>query len=358
MTDKSKSKRNGAIDFWRFIFSLLIVFCHMTLCPSFYYNDVKWFKSGSIGVEFFFILSGFLMAKSSIKELPIGKATSVFIIRKWMGILPTYIFAYTVSIIVKYFLNYGSFVELFTGSIFEIFFLQMAGLSPILNNHEYMVGATWYISAMLLVMIILFPLMYKNRDVFFNILAPLFAIAILGYFCSAKGSLEFADGYGLLRAIAEISLGCVSYNIYLKISKIRATKLLSIICTIVEFSCYMIVLLGAWFVYRGEWDFIAVLLLAIGIIITFSGLSYSGKIFSAPIFLWLGKYSLAIYLNQYIWLRLLQNLNMPLPVWLDITLVMLLTATSSLVCVFVIDFVKDIWNLYKKKITKLFIEGT
>lgn len=92
MTDKSKSKRNGAIDFWRFIFSLLIVFCHMTLCPSFYYNDVKWFKSASIGVEFFFILSGFLMAKSSIKGLPIGKATSVFIIRKWMGILqPIYL---------------------------------------------------------------------------------------------------------------------------------------------------------------------------------------------------------------------------------------------------------------------------
>lgn len=132
--------------------------------------------------------------------------------------------------------------------------------------------------------------------------------------------------------------------------------MLSWICTIIEFSCYVVVLFGAWFVYRGEWDFVAVLLLAVGITITFSGLSYSGKIFSAPIFYWLGKYSLAIYLNHVIWLNLLQNLNMPLPTWLDITFVMLLTATSSLVCVFVIDFVKDVWNLYKKRITKLFVE--
>lgn len=54
-------QRNYEIDFWKFVFSIVIVFLH-----SFNLFDGKnlYMVGGSIGVDFFFIVTGFLMMKS------------------------------------------------------------------------------------------------------------------------------------------------------------------------------------------------------------------------------------------------------------------------------------------------------
>lgn len=60
-------KRNGAIDFWRFIFSVGIVLCHVVYLNSYDKWTASgnfWFANFRIGVEYFFLVSGFLMAKN------------------------------------------------------------------------------------------------------------------------------------------------------------------------------------------------------------------------------------------------------------------------------------------------------
>ena len=52
-------KRNGSIDFWKFIFSLVIMSFH----SIYFAGDEKFlFYNGANMVEFFFLVSGFLMA--------------------------------------------------------------------------------------------------------------------------------------------------------------------------------------------------------------------------------------------------------------------------------------------------------
>ena len=57
-------QRNVMIEIWRLIFSFLIVICHTVELP--WYSPEVWVtRSTNIGVEFFFIISGYLMAKSA-----------------------------------------------------------------------------------------------------------------------------------------------------------------------------------------------------------------------------------------------------------------------------------------------------
>ena len=85
-----KNNHNGIISFWKFMFSLMMLALHLgILHPEARYN----FNSGSIGVEFFFIVSGYLFCKKYIKKSvlnneKIGKITIYFFITKIKRFLP------------------------------------------------------------------------------------------------------------------------------------------------------------------------------------------------------------------------------------------------------------------------------
>ena len=61
-----KEKHNGIISLWKFIFACVIVLFH---CNTFYESTPNYFvKGGYIAVEFFFIVSGFYMARKALKK--------------------------------------------------------------------------------------------------------------------------------------------------------------------------------------------------------------------------------------------------------------------------------------------------
>ena len=82
---RENTRRNGKIEFLRFIFALMVVFSH----SGSFMGEYTIFAGGSLGVEFFFFVSGFLMM-ATIEKLNqvsqpqnIGKETGQFIIKKW-----------------------------------------------------------------------------------------------------------------------------------------------------------------------------------------------------------------------------------------------------------------------------------
>mgnify|MGYP006951500977 CR=1 FL=1 len=54
------SKRNNALEFYRFVFIVFIFFMHFRSYGGFE-GDKNYFAAGYLGVEYFFILSGFFM---------------------------------------------------------------------------------------------------------------------------------------------------------------------------------------------------------------------------------------------------------------------------------------------------------
>ena len=58
---KKKNARIASVEFWRFLFTVLVMLYHLEI----YYTSGKLFPSGTSAVEFFFVLSGFLIALSA-----------------------------------------------------------------------------------------------------------------------------------------------------------------------------------------------------------------------------------------------------------------------------------------------------
>ncbi len=163
--------RNGSIDFWKFIFSVLILLYHSR---SFAQAKESLFIGGAIGVEFFFIVSGVFLASSeeSSKETQtsLGQDTFQFMKKKILSFMPDIYIAWGIAFVVEH-LNKFSFHDIIRDgitSIWELLFLTEAGFTGYISNR-----VTWYISAMLLAMLFIFPLMRKYGETFYYIIAPL-----------------------------------------------------------------------------------------------------------------------------------------------------------------------------------------
>ena len=166
-------KINGKIEFLRFLFAVIIVIHHSR---SFLGDDIAPFLGGSLAVEFFFFVSGYLMMATierkncAGKPEYIGKETAQYVLKKWGSVLPESIISWMLGFMI---LNLAQkrplkdmVVRLIDG-IWEPFFVTMTGLGKGGIN-----GVVWYISAMLLCMAILYPLLRKYHDVTIQLSIP------------------------------------------------------------------------------------------------------------------------------------------------------------------------------------------
>ncbi len=99
--ESSNKKHNGIIGFWKFMFCILILLFH---CAE-KMGKKGFFESGRIGVEFFFIVSGYLMTKKALNNEEglenIGEETTSYIWRKFKAFFPYVIFPFIISFFVK-----------------------------------------------------------------------------------------------------------------------------------------------------------------------------------------------------------------------------------------------------------------
>ena len=67
--------KNNIIELDRFVYSLIIVAYHVQLCDRYHLKDDP-FENGLIAVEYFFLLSGFFLARS-LKKMSKDEKTSL-----------------------------------------------------------------------------------------------------------------------------------------------------------------------------------------------------------------------------------------------------------------------------------------
>lgn len=299
-------KRNGSLDFWKFIFSILIVVFHGKNLS----NGEPWlFLGGSIGVEFFFIVSGVLMANSAARRtddsISLGQDTFHFMQRKITGLLPNIYIAWLIAFVVEHIGNFSlkPMLKDAVNAIWELLFVTESGLLSYSAN-----AVCWYISAMLLAMLILYPLLRKYKDSFFYIIAPLLVIFIMGITYQQWGSLRTPHawrGYfykSMIRAIMGITIGCLCFKISEYIRSWDYKKPMQVFWTLLEWVGYGSVILWSYNHGANKMDWILVLLLAVAITVTFSRVSMTDAVFSNyKIFNWLGEFSFSLFLGHGYW---------------------------------------------------------
>lgn len=193
---------------------------------------------------------------------------------------------------------------------------------------------------------ILYPLLRKNQDIFLHIVAPLIAFFILGWFARCYGHINFAFHLtenkwvclGLLRAISEICVGCIAYLIYEKIKYILNYKKLFKLLVVIELVSFISVLLLAVYGTRSKTDFLCIILISIGIIISFSGQGinkFLNKIDDKWVSI-MSQYSICLYLNHYVWLRTLQNWKMKASFGTEISIYFVLSVLTSALCLLIV----------------------
>lgn len=300
------SGRNGEIDFLRFVFCLTIVGRHL-----FTSYDLGVFTTAAIGVEFFFIVSGYLMAKSAekmsvkVNSGEIGTTTWSYVIRKTKSFFPYYIAAMIFQVIVKYIILDGySISKLYTTFMQSIpsFTLTFMGFA---NDIGWYVQGTWFLSSLLIASFILYPFLIGKYDISSKIMCPLIAMFIIGYSYITVENFRIGSSFevwngiclaGTIRAISEMSLGVGLYPLSQFLQKKYSEKgtLAKVVLTLIKVYCYLVVF--AYVVGRFDKEFAIYILmfLAIGIALSFSELGYS--IQDSKFTRFLGKVALPIYI--------------------------------------------------------------
>lgn len=257
-TTEYVKKRNSTIDMLKFISCLVIVIHHsyMLTVP----NTVPCvYHGGWIFTDFFFMISGLFMAESIGKTDPsscqwVG-ASVRFLLRKFARIYPYFITAFFIEFFVKVILSkltIGEILGQLTNSIWKILLIDMLGF----QDCGYM-GITWYLSAMLIALALLYPLIYSNKECFLNFLAPAIVIIAYVYMDMYTGGNGLGEGqvrewlglcfFGTVRAIGGIALGTVVWSgaRYFELANI-ADHLLKALLTVLEVAGYLYVLAASY----------------------------------------------------------------------------------------------------------------
>ena len=363
----SKQAKNGRVEFLRFIFALGILFFHIHKRfavdgnISIGIKGIYFFNHGYIGVEFFFLVSGYLLAASAYAKsnMPcqyIGTETAKMMWKKIKNVFPYHLFAIILTVIVNgYFLHNTAKgrIAYAIDSWASLFFVQIFGF-----DSSWVNKLTWYLDVWLVVTFIFWYFLRKHYDVFVKIVCPLIALFVLGYMSHEYHSLAGIDGWTghfykcFLRGLGEMALGCSAYSITRQLNKINFTVAGKRILAVLELACYLLVLRYAVTGVDPKYSFVTLFIMCVGLILTFSDVNPCHRVFDKPVFGWCGKMSLLIYLNQFYSIRLIQSLLPAASFPLKVVLCTLTTFVGALICDKVVAFF-----IKTKPFTKLMIEG-
>lgn len=316
---------NGEIDFWKLMFAFMIVIFHL---GEFWPNRKEaFFTSGQLAVEFFFIVSGYFMMQSAdaaavrydgVKGHSIWQENLEFILRKIKGIIPYHLFGFTVAFVawsVDFIINPGftlyNYCEAAVTKVWSLLLLQSSGV----NNGSGINNVTWYISAMLFVMLVLYPIIRKRREVFLRYVMPIILFVLLGYISAVHKNLSSTTAFsqyltwGVIRAFFAITAGCLVYVTANFLRKKDFSRLASIGLAALE-----LIMFAAVFyicnknnksntgIYDSQLNFVAFLFMVIAVTIVFSKKSIISPLFKSKKFKICGTMSTAVYFCH-LWVR-------------------------------------------------------
>lgn len=356
--EPQKIPKNGKIEFLRFVFCMAVLIFH---CEKYVMGEpslskgihASLFCHGSMGVEFFFIVSGLLMAKSAYKRQDIsGKINTAeesfaFMRRKISSVFPMHAIAFVfvfVAYVVSNHFGWTKIVAKALESIPSFFLVQMSGMNLCSPNH-----VTWYISCMFLAMAILYPICVKYYEMFTRYIAPLVAILVLGYCTATTGRLTGVAVWtgicykSVLRAIGEIALGACGFEIVLQLQKCvtqTKRKVFAGAGEILLFAGILIYMIGT---FPAEWEILETIAIFGLVVLAFSGVGIGSNMFNNSFCYGLGKLSLPLYLVQLVPIYLIPVFEKEWAAQKQIIAIVI----GTFIMAGIVMLINDIWHLGK-----------
>lgn len=352
------TKRNGIISLWKFIFSITIILRH---CYRLYPNNIVTIsKLGYIGVEYFYIISGYFLAINIFntkKKINFGKQTINYIWRFIKKLIPYIIIAYIFLITILFIFN-DITISGIINSIWYPLLLRQFGFNTLNETNPL-----WYLTSYIISVMILYPLVLKYKKDFIYIASPLIVLFGLGYLNHQYGqtldhSYQIWENFyytSTLRALIEVNLGFIIYEISNKLKMLKFTNLGKILITIVSESFLIIVLLIILFSNIESIDYILLLLISISILLITLNQNLELKLLSNKVIFFLEKISVPMYINHVFIIIFISYLNINILPEIESLIIVLITIIFSSIELKIIEILnnKKILN----KLTNLIIEN-
>lgn len=224
------SKRNGYLDFLKFLFSLGIIGVHSDACGF----SFRLISAGYLGVEFFFLVSGYFVARQATKDRKKSgntQAISNFFIKRICSFFPFYFVAFLYSFVIHNVVNrsatFPDVLYKLYSSLFDILPLQIGNLPSLCVT-----GVQWYIGSLFVISPVLYALIFKYGSSFTKVFAPIIGVFSLGIVCFQIGTLSVPGTIiyntflcGLFIAAGDLFLGAAVYEISETLSKLNFTRI-------------------------------------------------------------------------------------------------------------------------------------
>lgn len=294
-----------SIEFIRFLAAAAVAMYHF---GSFYLKVERFFPLSYIFVEFFFIISGFFMMKhiceksDSMKPIP-------YIFKKISGFFPILSVTFFVQLIIFSLSNELDSAGAVLAQLFhfkwEFLLLHAAGFiqNPTFGV-DYLQGQTWYLSAMVISLLLAYPLAKYFRKIFNYLICPLSCIIIYSYIVQTMGTLNVGNEYfgfilaAIPRGIAGTCVGCMTYNVYTYLKDKELNKTLATILEVLTYvSIIALFVLGRQF--EGEDSLFYVLVFSAVVVLAVLNQTAISKFLNEKLIKplgFLGKFSLYLYL--------------------------------------------------------------
>ena len=308
------SKRNGEIDLLRFVFALLVTFCHFDVI-----FHIGFFTNGYIGVEFFFLVSGYLMASHASRAHTDGMELGLvadetwhFLLKKVRTFYPYYLSVVLLQVVIRDILvNHYSITKIGHGILQSIPTFSLTFMALNESSVSLYVGNTWFLSAMLIAILLLYPLLLRHYKFSVKIVFPALTLFVLGYLFGTTNTIAYTRDwlgfayFGVLRALAEMALGGSIFQLSIMMGMRRPHILYSekvftkVSITLFKLFCYGVVIAFAWgSIFGGKFEesfsLHALLFCSLGILLSFSNVGYC--VADCKITRYLGKISLPIFI--------------------------------------------------------------
>ncbi len=298
-------KRNNSIEFFRFLFIITICLMHFS---NSYFQAAPYFEGAYIGTEFFFIVSGFLLmhkfSQDQEEKQTKGSGAFRYSVSRMKKLYPHYLFSFFVIFIFTEIVNRSGFFQVISNlcaSLWELTFLQISGLKCFgLYNYP-----AWYVSAMLIAGYFLYCLLEFFHEKFVRFGIPLFILAVYTFFSKNTGNMDVWGGAQILnlsdavvRAFGAMGIGVLCYEGSRWLQDKINTGFKKYVFGILEILCYVVVLIMGTLKGHSQNDFYLIAVMALGVLITFTGQTITDRLFSSKVFSYLGSLSYPMFLNQ------------------------------------------------------------